>query len=803
MKFNFKKIASVLTSTVMLSSTLALAAAANFPTPFVNNGAGDVAIIYGSSPLASDQVAILDINTALTGAITTINTNGTVLTGDNIKFQSESGTDKFNLGEDLTDFYTTLDQDQLALVLRDGTYMNDQNDEFDYEQDITPGPLMLQHFLDSEFNDDKPVIGFNLATGALILNYTLDFDEAAEGGAVVTGHAAFQDLENTDLEMLGRDFFISSVEATGHGPRITLLDAANTITLTEGESKTVTVAGKSYDVTTNFIEDENTASITVNGETTNNIDEGQVFKLKDGSFVGMKEVFFSSRESTIPKVEFSIGAGKIELDNGEEVQVNDEDISDIEDSHGYTSVVKAIIANSTGTDIDSITLEWTLDDDAWIAPGTDLIMPGFNTLKFSMGSWTTPLSEETTLDDDGDSVRLSTTIKDGKIDLNLLYANSSVTGFKGIGEDVDHVLVTNGTVSPSFTLMESNHSYFVATAISGDDSESYVYELKSVNNQSTDNVEVKLENLATGSSKEIILNNINDTEDEGRIKFTLVSGNEISKNATIALSPVGSGTIVYGNLLVSKEGLQMRLPVSAGVTVGDGNINLNSTTQPTTFVMNFTEENDNDQIGSGSSFQVTLGFDAGDGTEPKSVAGVTLLEKEDDSDVDVGYVSSPLATKLELNSPSDGLGDLSITYGGSESFADVFLSEVGSVSGGGGSTGSLSVSDSLVSSVSGKNLIVVGGGCINTVAASLLGSTTPLCGPNWEAVTNVGAGSFLIQTFDNPWDTGSKIATLVAGYNQLDTGNAAKYLTTQSVDVGMAGKKLVGTTATSATLVTS
>ena len=46
-----------------------------------------------------------------------------------------------------------------------------------------------------------------------------------------------------------------------------------------------------------------------------------------------------------------------------------------------------------------------------------------------------------------------------------------------------------------------------------------------------------------------------------------------------------------------------------------------------------------------------------------------------------------------------------------------------------------------------------------------------------------------------------KVATLVAGYNAADTTNAAKYVTTQTVDT-MVGKKYKGTSATQATLVT-
>ncbi len=87
------------------------------------------------------------------------------------------------------------------------------------------------------------------------------------------------------------------------------------------------------------------------------------------------------------------------------------------------------------------------------------------------------------------------------------------------------------------------------------------------------------------------------------------------------------------------------------------------------------------------------------------------------------------------------------------------------------------VKDTEISSVSSKNLIVVGGSCVNTVAAKLLGSNVPLCGAAWIAKTNVGAGQFLIEQYTSPYDSG-KVALLVAGYNAADTTAAIDNLLT-------------------------
>ena len=116
--------------------------------------------------------------------------------------------------------------------------------------------------------------------------------------------------------------------------------------------------------------------------------------------------------------------------------------------------------------------------------------------------------------------------------------------------------------------------------------------------------------------------------------------------------------------------------------------------------------------------------------------------------------------------------------------------------GGGGSVGSskgvIAVSDSEVSSVSGKNLIVIGGSCVNSVAAELLSVSSPACGADFTSTTGVNSGQWLIETFSR---SGGKVATLVAGYNAQDTTNAANVLTTKDIDTTV-GKKHTGSTST-------
>lgn len=780
MKFNFKKIASVLASTVMLSSTVALAAAANYPSPFVQNGVADVAVVYGSNAAQTDLVAATDITTSLNSRLATTTTAPTTVAGgDYVKL--ERATDRFNLGDEMDDFYSNLDDEELSVVLASGIYQNDDNEEFDYEQSINlAGGLTLEHFADNSLDENEvPVIGFDLTNDDPILNYTLEFIDPAEaGGAWVADNA----LETTELPMLGRTYYVVSARnTTFDNHKITLLDTANSAFVTEGETATIVVGGTGYDVSIEFIDADNVI-LNVNGVRTNKLQEGDTFKVSTDLYVSVKSVLYNSKESGVSIVDISLGSGKIVLENGQEVQINNEDISSLTDS-----VLNSHI-EVDGDNLESITLEWILDDDAWIVPGRDLVLPGFETIKLSMGGFTMDSQEETMVEPDGDdSITVTAPIKDGDVTLNLLYLNASNTGIDGLGKRASQKLVTNATATPTVNLNETEDSYFVATWISGDDAESYAFEIKSINDNDGKN-ETTLENLANGA--EVVFSEVGKVKDVGSLQLTLLASSDDAKLATVKVS-ANSGT-VYADRVVTSDGLMFKLPVISAAA-GDGNLNL-SGNDPTSWNMNFTEETKDGDIQEGNSVIVSVSVDGDDGLEPAISSGVTMLETEDGSDQYEGYVVSELATKFFLDKPTTGLNDLTVEYHDTEAYADVFVSETGAavvVAEGAGRV--LAVTDT--ESVSAKNLIVVGGSCINSVAADLLGGA--LCGADFEARTGVGAGSFLIETFARD---GGGVATLVAGYNAADTTNAARYLTTQTVDTAV-GTAYKGTTSTSAELV--
>ncbi len=125
----FKKIMSVIASAVMLSSTLAFAAAASYPAPFVKTGAEDGAIVVGANAAVTDWSAAIDVQTKLNALVTKgggISTSG----GDSYVFEKSST--KLQMGYGLSTVISAdITDSQLPNLLKDGKYVDDDNDEID------------------------------------------------------------------------------------------------------------------------------------------------------------------------------------------------------------------------------------------------------------------------------------------------------------------------------------------------------------------------------------------------------------------------------------------------------------------------------------------------------------------------------------------------------------------------------------------------------------------------------------------------------------------------------------------------
>jgi hypothetical protein len=197
----------------------------------------------------------------------------------------------------------------------------------------------------------------------------------------------------------------------------------------------------------------------------------------------------------------------------------------------------------------------------------------------------------------------------------------------------------------------------------------------------------------------------------------------------------------------------------------------------------------------GVYFTSTTGYPTNGGT-----SGVQLYSNSNLQQYVDGY-----GTFVQKDATSSAQPIATVFYSAMQAYEQLYLGAVGTSS---TVTGAIPVRDSDVASVSTKNLIVVGGSCVNTVAARLLGVPAGTCGAAWTSATTpfvtggLGSGQFLIKSYAGANTNGltSGTALLVAGTDATDTINAATYLTNVKPDVAT-GKAWTGTSVSSATQV--
>jgi len=138
---------------------------------------------------------------------------------------------------------------------------------------------------------------------------------------------------------------------------------------------------------------------------------------------------------------------------------------------------------------------------------------------------------------------------------------------------------------------------------------------------------------------------------------------------------------------------------------------------------------------------------------------------------------------MELDE-SDDLHTFVVKYSGEETYGNLYVAQEGvaqSSEGDNGNNGLMIFRDTEASSYAGKNLVIVGGSCVNSAAASALGVPSDRGTPGCYADTGLAAGQFLItkKSID-----GGKFAVVVAGYEADDTVKAAQLFIEEGIAEG-------------------
>jgi len=916
--FNFKKIASVAVSTLMTGATVALAAAANYPAPFVQGGVANVAIVTGefaTADAAASTALSSDLSAAFVAQGGTTST-GTTITGEN--YELFTGSSPLLLNSSLNAVRQTLSSGHLPTVLKDGSFETTTN--IDYTQRIELGPKPFLEFKAQPTSSFDPQLGFSMDTSPTanyVYNATVSF-----ASDVNFTHA---DSEGETIELFGKKYTVGGATTS---TKLILLRSSQTASLSNvAKSTSVTVDGKAYTV-----------------ELVSASDADARIKVTDSGGISDEKTIAEDASKTIRSIEIGvtyadekgdgsyqasliIGASRITLQDGSAVKFGtEEDTIDGTQVEFYQNNGSALTGPVSGLGKMTVAVAAKNSDNDVITPGLTLIDPVWESFKIQFTGINIPrTSEDRELieikNSGSDKMQVKFLSHDGTEakTINWVYNATTSQGLNltASGSEQGGGAITGVGAGSVADLADNDGKRIIVTEMGAANRSEYVvlpntkqegglYKVASVYNATTGYVDdyVELKNEFTGKTEKYYATGhgtITGVTLQGKTYTITYSGDAASSSDARQIrvdydeSSTTTQAIVFPTIGTDKGAKVMFYEPTfinllnwdntgfAGTTTGNlSSISIDDGDGYTSITVAkskpgvFGDASYNFTFGSGSTVTINTSVQATSGANmtggsiglltfnitgaaingtallrlarPDTGAlintpAIVLFEEKDDASnyqatvftMDAGYdgsdggigVGEGIRTwsgdtsneevQLEVNdklyeemdiwgtivtldkSDSDQV-TAKVSYPDDQVIAMIYAAESEATSSGNtGALGNIVVSDSQVSTVAAKNLIVLGGSCVNTAARKLIDSTatSPICGSGWTDKTGAGSGEFLIKSYDSPWSAG-KVALLVAGWETEDTSNAANALKGQKPDVAV-GMSYKGSTATSLT----
>jgi hypothetical protein len=805
MRKTVKKIAALVAGATMVGATIMGAMAldlSNYPAPFVTNGVFDGKIVVGSSAMTSDVVGAIDVAASLQASATTTTqvdvpgAAGTAsVTGDNFEFRT--GSDLLTFNEEIGDVRTTLLEADLD-ALKTGVMTTDEGSTpvkqyLKFEDD--EGGFVV--FEEGEVDDEDMLADFlKFEDGETMFEYQIDFTEGAESD-ITDDH--WEDLENEVITILGNPYTITSVIEDGVEMEITLLGGQVADTLKDGETKTYTFGGNDYEVTAVFISDSGTAKLSVDGMLTSELDEGETDILGDGEItIGVQEVLTNNREGI---VEFYLGAEKLVItdDNytdGEfttecNVEIGNIDVEDCQVD---------ISADADGQ-LNHIYYKLVADEDYWVPAGKGIksqleIPEGMLGSRWDIlyaGLMKTGTTE-VKFDPSGDSrYELEfVNIRGQKYTVPLV---EDVDDHFYWGDEDDRLIFTEpvDSTDPSvggYYFIPDDSYFLVSDREAGD--EKAVTTLLRYKSISTSGGTIGVEEVGVSGVQNFDYDGDPGVDATGTMNIAgkdhaFWVGAEVD-DYPIAVDLDGNGNLTNGSTvdIVFKGEGYIAMPAQ-GFTAND---TLNEAYEAGE---NFTLTTPGSNFDETSADEETVIQITADATTDE---GVSLSAEGTSADPDQDeweYGMTEYGVYLKLNDPdgADEADALTIEYPLSQRGAQVFVVagsielSAGSETSGGSITSTMlnpigvgmAVLDTdAESSYGSTKMIVVGGPCVNTIAARLMGNPV-------DCTAGFTPGKAIIKLFS------AQNALLVAGYNAQDTVGAC-YVLGDYKDYNLAGTEV-------------
>lgn len=853
MKFNFKKIFTVGAGALMALSTAGFAAAANFPAPFVSNGVANAAIVYGTGTGVSvtDQTASTSIQSYLSELVS----DGTV-TIDGESVDLASGSTKIWLNTSLNTAKTTLTKSDLPTVLEQTTFSGNVDSKLTSTINIGTNKVT---FAKQPSSNDDPVVGIAMGTAvanalynASITMPAINFTSADSEGETI--HLFGKDfVVSTSTDSSDLVLFSSAQQSTltlgGDTPNpstsVVINGQSYTVELITGSdtSATVSVNGESKEITEGSSKKVGGIDVAVKSVTSSSAINTVVADL----LIGSDKITFTDGSAVLRGADDDPIDGTLVDMTGDPTALTGLTVS----VYAPDSSNDAILAGDSFTDpvfgsfsvvftelsspINNVDRDMIVIDkagDKGMSLGITDSDGNEKTFDFAYNATTVFL---------GDSNSYKILPQEMK---NLTENNYTIIGNQDYGHLVQVTRIYNYTgsdyskddvqlkdvITGEYYNMDAisegqgritvdGRQYTVYYQGSGDTGYTWI---KFPTSESTSTQKVILPTIQTEGGALVELyepQTINLTGLDGlklpngdgysTVSLEFSIKNATSVNWTVSSTEFGTGVMDGGESTLGPQFQIGRLTyaLNGSTTVNHTTLYLvnNQTgaiiTQPGVAIIESKDDSSNYNAIVIPTEDIAASM--GTSTNPLGVGTIsytspTWYTETLQSDSDITQDVDWWGTLISEDSNTASQKIVTLSYPKEQVYANVAIAESDAVMGGG--LGNILVTDAEVSSVSSKNLIVIGGSCINSVAAQLLGSSTPICGPSFTALTQVNTGQALIKSFNSPYTSG-KIALLVAGYDAADTTMATTYLTTQVVDTTV-GTSLKVTSTTTADTVT-
>ena len=822
-----KRIVALGTGASMVGATLMGAMAANladYPNQFIKDGKFTGVLVVGDKAAAEDVIGVSDIAVSLqfaaTKPVTVTDVGGVAVEGD--AWKVGTSTKILELSETsvetMRNITTFIDDSELD-ALASGTVTSSKGDA-PYNQFLYllgPGSASTSGYV-LYVEDDQDVTADFLyfKSGDEIGRYLLEFTTALESdiddsaGTATTTGLYLTDIEDTEWTMFGKDYTVVQARRTssvGSNIKLILMGGAIKDTLLEGNTKTYNIDGTDYEVTVDFVDADST-KLTINGEGTRDIKDGDTDKMSDGITIGISEILYQNYAGGVHSVTFFLGAQKMEL--------KDTDINDVDGSSGLKiddETIDGAFVIIEGTDdnttfkINRIHINMTADDDFFVPAGGKLSEdPELNEPQVLFTSnWdieyrglAEQLTETIEIQTSGNK-RYTLKFRDANGDKVSLPIIEAIAASSAVFGEKDKFLINIEDE------VITKNDYFILTDSTENRGErkTFAMQYKGGDKVTADSPVLKFKNLGSG-----------DTIDQTYKNVTVTTFDAISMTELATLKIGGADHKIYSaaGITANDPSIYVDLDASGGITANstvnittwygmeigienrshvvvsfktpdnsrDGASTLDSveTLQATDFVVNLTADSNTKVALSTLSAQTT------------GQAGTSLSTITPDGETNIAYAYTSYGAFITHETPASEPSTLKIEYPKAQREALVYITAMGTTF----TTTVATTTDAVtvqridvgatklaseVPNINAVNSILVGGPCANAAAAEVLGNPAD-CTEGFEP----GVGR--VEMYDV--GTGN-VAMLVAGFAAADTRDATAVVANYQ-DYTLAGDKM-------------